>query len=111
MKTEPRSTARSRPSLPLSDLAELTAVEAVMAIRRGDIKAEAYVLRLLDQHKRLRHLNALTWIDESKVLDAARRVDLARHRGDALGPLAGLPVVVKDNIDTLGFPTSSGTAS
>jgi indoleacetamide hydrolase len=56
-------------------------------------------------------LNALTWMSEEKLLESARRSDLARTRGEALGPLAGIPVVVKDNIDTIGFPTSAATSS
>jgi mandelamide amidase len=93
----------------LADVLALGAVELVAAIKRGDITAEAYAARALEQHGRLRHLNALTWIDEAKVLEAARTVDLKRQHGEALGSLAGLPVVVKDNIDTVGFPTSAGT--
>jgi Amidase len=30
-------------------------------------------------------------------------------RGAQLGPLAGLPVIIKDNVNTLGFPTTAGT--
>ncbi len=90
---------------------ELTAVDAVAAIRRGEVAAEAYAERLLAQQARLSHLNALTWIDVEKVREQARAVDKARAKNQGSGPLAGLPVAVKDNIDTLGFPTSSGTAS
>ena len=95
----------------MTDLAALSAVDAAAAIRRGEVTAEAYAVRLLAQHDRLRHLNALTWIDADKVREAAHAVDRARIQGVALGLLAGLPLAIKDNIDTIGFPTSSGTAS
>jgi mandelamide amidase len=95
----------------LTDLTELTVVDAVSAIRRGEISAETYAARLLAQHERLKYLNAFSWIDAETVREQARGVDQARKRGGALGLLAGLPVAVKDNIDTLGFPTSAGTAS
>jgi len=36
---------------------------------------------------------------------------VARARGEDIGPLGGLPVIVKDNIDTMGFPTSCATNS
>jgi mandelamide amidase len=95
----------------MSDASQLTAVEAVEHIRTGALKAEAYAARLIERQRTLKHLNAITWMDEGRLLEAARGVDQARSRGNHLGPLAGLPVVVKDNIDTLGFPTSAGTAS
>ena len=94
----------------MSDAAQLTAVEAVERIRNGALKAEAYAARLIERQRGLKHLNAITWMDEDRLLEAARGVDRTRRRGDHLGPLAGLPMVVKDNIDTLGFPTSAGTA-
>jgi mandelamide amidase len=94
----------------MGDHPELTAVAAAATIRRGEMTAEAYVGGLLAQNERLRHLEALSWIEPERVREAARAVDLARARGEALRPLAGLPIVVKDNIDTLGFPTSAGTA-
>jgi len=95
----------------MSDAAQLTAIEAVEHIRSGALKAEAYAARLIERQRTLKHLNAITWMDEDRLLEAARGVDRARWRGDHLEPLAGLPVAVKDNIDTLGFPTSAGTAS
>jgi mandelamide amidase len=83
---------------------ELTATEAVGHIRDGDLTAESNATALLRICKANRDLNALTWISEQKLLESARRSDLARMRGEAPGPLTGIPVVVKDNIDTIGFP-------
>ncbi len=95
----------------MTNLLDLTAVELVGAIRRGEIAAEAYCRAALDRQRKLRHLNAITWIDEARALEAARAADLRRGRGATPGALSGLPVVVKDNIDTVGFPTSAGTAA
>ena len=92
------------------ELLEWTATEAIARIRSGSITAERYVSQLLQQYRESRALNAITWIDENRVLECARSVDGARSRGQTLGPLAGLPIVVKDNINTLGFPTTAGTA-
>jgi mandelamide amidase len=53
----------------------------------------------------------VTYVDRSRALQAGRAVDQARAQGRTLGPIAGLPLIVKDNIDTVGFPTSAGTPS
>jgi mandelamide amidase len=95
----------------VSDPIDLSAREAVAHIRDGAMKAEAYAARLIERRRALESLNAIVWTDEDRLLEAAHRVDRARRRGETLGPLGGLPVAVKDNIDTLGFPTSAGTAS
>lgn len=92
-------------------LANLTATEAAAQIRDGGLTAEAYASALLANWRTNRDLNALTYCDEARVLEAARSVDLARRKGDLLGQLAGIPVAVKDNIDTIGFPTSASTAA
>jgi indoleacetamide hydrolase len=90
---------------------EWTATEAIKHIRQGSITAECYVSHLLKRYREWKILNAITWIDESRVLESARAVDAARARGEALGPLAGLPIVVMDMIDTVGYPTTGGTAA
>jgi indoleacetamide hydrolase len=94
-----------------ADLGELTATEAAGHIKDGNLTAESYATALLRICKASHDLNALTWMSEEKLLEAARRSDLARARGEALGSLTGIPVVVKDNIDTIGFPTSAATSS
>ena len=95
----------------MPDAIDLSAREAVAHIRDGAMKAEAYAARLIERQRALAELNAIAWMDEERLLEAAHGLDKARLRGRPLGQLGGLPVVVKDNIDTVGFPTSSGTAS
>jgi mandelamide amidase len=92
-------------------LPELSAVQAVTAIRSGDVKAEDYARALLDQCDSHKHLNAFITLDRDTVLHAARAVDLSRAHGGKLGPLAGLPVPLKDSICTSALPTTSGTRS
>ena len=93
------------------DLLELGAREAVARIRAGDITAEAYVSRLLAQYDAHRDLNVANAISATRVLEAARAVDRSRARGARLGPAAGLPFGVKDQIAVAGYPTTGGNAA
>jgi Asp-tRNA(Asn)/Glu-tRNA(Gln) amidotransferase A subunit family amidase len=90
------------------DLLELGAREAVERIRRGELKAERYVSELLKQYNAHKGLNLVTSIDQVRVLEAARSVDQARTRGAQLGPAAGLPFAVKDQIEVAGYPATAG---
>jgi len=91
------------------ELDNLTAAQAVAAMRRGDVTAEKYARFCLDQWQALKRLNAFVMVDADAVLEAARRADKLRASGVPLPPLHGLPLAVKDNIDTAGIPTSAGT--
>src|SRR4030095_7763975 len=94
-----------------ADLLELGAREAVEHIKRAELKAEGYVAELLKQHNAHKDLNLVTTIDEARVLEAARSVDRARARGAQLGPAAGLPVAVKDQIEVAGYPATAGNGA
>ncbi|MCL6451511.1 MAG: Asp-tRNA(Asn)/Glu-tRNA(Gln) amidotransferase subunit GatA [Acetobacteraceae bacterium] len=54
-------------------------------------------------------LQAFITTTPEAALEAARRVDLALGRGDPVGPLAGVPAAVKDNLCTLGVRTTAGS--
>lgn len=54
-------------------------------------------------------LNAVVCTDMDEALLAARALDDRRARGERLGPLAGVPVLVKDNMDVRGMPTTHGS--
>ncbi|MBN3725095.1 amidase [Burkholderia sp. Ac-20379] len=51
--------------------------------------------------------NAMIFLNHA-ALDDAREIDRRRAAGEALGPLAGVPVVIKDPMDMVGFPTTAG---
>ena len=89
----------------------LDSTAALAALRSGSLLAETYVATLLARAKLHTSLNAMIALDESGALAAAREVDIKRRAGAALGPLAGLPIVVKDNINTKNLPTTGGTPS
>jgi mandelamide amidase len=92
-----------------TSLTDLGAVAAVEAMRDGDIKAEDYARTLLDRAQELASLNAFITLNRDMVLEAARAADKARASGAALGMLHGLPIPVKDSVDTKALPTSNGT--
>ena len=98
-----------RPLNTKSNLSELTAREVVERLRRGDLSAETYARHVLDQCEAHKDLNAFISLDADQVLSAARQADLLRREGRALGRLHGLPVPVKDSINTRNLPTTSGT--
>jgi Asp-tRNA(Asn)/Glu-tRNA(Gln) amidotransferase A subunit family amidase len=90
-------------------LTDLTAVVAVTAMRNGDLKAEDYAGALLDRAQHLESLNAFRTLDSEMVLEAARAADKVRASGDAIGALHGLPIPVKDSVNSMTLPTSNGT--
>jgi mandelamide amidase len=93
----------------MKDLHQLGVVESAASIRSGEITAEALATALLARAKALNALNAFVNLDEAVVLEAARAADLYRASGKALGPLHGVPIALKDNINTAAFPTTAGT--
>src|SRR5581483_8943898 len=53
-------------------------------------------------------LNAVVTLDASAALEAADQADQATAKGTATGPLHGLPITVKDAIETAGLRSSGG---
>ncbi|MEP9350747.1 amidase family protein [Xanthobacter sp. KR7-225] len=101
----------SVPAAARSGLTDLTATEAVAAMTRGDITTEAYAQALLDRAAALPQLNAFRVLDGDLVLEAARDADRKRAAGARPGLLHGLPIPVKDSVNTVALPTSYGTAA
>jgi indoleacetamide hydrolase len=91
------------------EVASLSAGDAVAAMVRGEVTAEAYATALLQRCEAGKELNAFITLDPHQVLDAARQRDLHRQAGSALGPLHGLPIPVKDSINTRDLFTTAGT--
>ncbi|MHB2057700.1 amidase (plasmid) [Pantoea dispersa] len=54
--------------------------------------------------------NAISWLFADDALAAAAASDAARQQNAPVGPLAGIPLLIKDNIEVKGWPTSAGSA-
>jgi Asp-tRNA(Asn)/Glu-tRNA(Gln) amidotransferase A subunit family amidase len=92
-----------------ASLLELSAVNAVTAMQRGSLTAERYALALLEQCERGKALNAFITLDRERVRADARAADQRRKSGAKLGPLHGLPIPIKDSVNTKDLPTTAGT--
>ncbi len=90
-------------------LLDLSAADASAAMRRGELTSEAYASALLQQCQEFSHLNAFISLEPEKVMEAARVADMKRATGAELGLLHGLPIPVKDSVNTIDFPTTGGT--
>ena len=92
-----------------ADLCNLSAVEAVAHMSKGALTSERYAQALLARCQSARALNAFITLDPARVLEAARARDHERHAGAKPGPLFGLPIPVKDSVNTKDYPTTGGT--
>lgn len=90
-------------------LLTLSATDAVAAMVRGEVTAEAYASALLWQCEALKSVNALITLDPERVLEAAQEHDRQRRAGKPFGLLHGIPIPVKDSINTRDFCTTAGT--
>ena len=95
----------------MTPLHMLSAVDAVQLLRDGDVSALAYADALLARCDAGADLNAFITLDHDAVRAQARGADARRAAGKPLGPLHGLPIPVKDSINTADLPTTAGTNS
>jgi Asp-tRNA(Asn)/Glu-tRNA(Gln) amidotransferase A subunit family amidase len=88
----------------------LGAADAARAIARGELSAEDLVQACLARIRETEPaVQAWHTLDEAHALAQARERDAARAAGIACGPLHGVPVGIKDIIDTCDMPTEDGT--
>ncbi|MFD1158384.1 amidase [Roseovarius aestuarii] len=92
------------------ELYKLSAVDAAQAIRDGRLSSEALVQSCLDQIAATNGvIKAWACLDPELALVQAREMDRIRRSGKATGALHGVPVGLKDIIDTRFMPTECGS--
>ncbi|KWW99600.1 Asp-tRNA(Asn)/Glu-tRNA(Gln) amidotransferase subunit GatA [Carbonactinospora thermoautotrophica] len=94
----------------MADLTRMTAVEIAEAVRSGQVSAvevaEAHLNRIRAVDDKV---HAFLHVDAEGALAQARRVDAKRAAGEPLGPLAGVPLALKDVLTQKGVPTTCGS--
>ncbi len=94
----------------MTDLCHLSLVEQARRIAVGGTTARELLEAHLDRIAALDDkLGAFLHVDREGARAAADAIDIRRSRGDKLGPLAGVPIGVKDNLVTKGVPTTAAS--
>jgi Asp-tRNA(Asn)/Glu-tRNA(Gln) amidotransferase A subunit family amidase len=90
--------------------AQMNACQMASALREGKFTAVDLVQACLDQIAQVEdRVGAWQYLDPDYALEQAQNADLARHKGQDVGPLNGIPVGIKDIFDTADMPTENGT--
>jgi Asp-tRNA(Asn)/Glu-tRNA(Gln) amidotransferase A subunit family amidase len=96
--------------MPGEDLSLLSAAEGARRIRDGLLTSEELVGACLERIRALESkVQAWTFLDEEHALGQARAADEKKRSGEPIGALHGVPVGLKDIIDTADMPTENGT--
>ncbi len=92
------------------ELTSMTAAEMASAVAAGDVSATEITQAHLDKIAAVDgRVHAFLHVSADVALAAARAVDASRAAGRPLGPLAGVPVAVKDVFTTTDMPTTCGS--
>jgi amidase len=93
----------------MADLLALDATAQLQALETKRISAVELLEATLRRHQACHaDINAVVATDLERARLRARAVDELRAKGEPLGPLAGLPMTIKDTFDVEGLPASSG---
>jgi amidase len=93
------------------DLTSASIADINAAFDAGALTSEKltqlFLARIDAYDKKGPKLNAVLWLNP-RALDEARALDAERKTKGPRGPLHGIPVLLKDNIDMVGLPTTAG---
>ena len=92
-----------------SDISRKPATDQLTALQSREISAVELLDEHVERHKMLHsRLNAVVTTDIESARQEAAKIDDARSNGVDLGPLAGLPMTVKDALATAGMRSTGG---
>ncbi len=108
----PASTATTAPASAALDIVELSAVDARKKLDSGELTShaltQAYLDRIAAVDKTGPALNSIIELNPD-ALKQADELDAERKAGKVRGPMHGIPVLLKDNIDAVGMANSAGS--
>jgi amidase len=88
-----------------------TATETAAATRAGDVSCREVAVASVDRMREVNpRLNAVTLDLGDDAIAAAERLDSLRAHGETPGPLFGVPIAIKDNVEVRGQRTPNGVA-
>ena len=94
----------------MDELITMTAADLSAAMAAGEVSAAEVTTAHLDRIAAVDdRVKAFLHVAGDDALAQAREVDARRKAGEPLGPLAGVPVAVKDLFTTVGMPTTCGS--
>src|ERR1700727_2867690 len=100
------SSASKYSDLPLLELAEVS-----KAVQKKEVSPVELTRACLDRIEQLNpKLNAFITVTDSSALEEARKAEAEIARGEWKGPLHGVPLAVKDLIETAGVKTTAASA-
>jgi aspartyl-tRNA(Asn)/glutamyl-tRNA(Gln) amidotransferase subunit A len=86
-----------------------TAAGLAARLKAGETTSEETVRALIRRVAELADLNVFVHLDSDRILAQAKAIDAKRAAGETLGPLAGVPVAIKDVLCVDGEPTTCGS--
>jgi amidase len=91
-------------------LTQCSATRLASLIRRGKVSATEVVRAYIDRIERVNpHLNAVVTRSFDRALEEAKAADESLAKGRLTGPLHGVPMTIKDSLDTAGVRSTWGT--